>query len=159
MSATGASFMETMPTHPRPTSRPGRTESVVADIKPWRASRRPQTESLGADVGTAGDVEFESLSPQTVPTNPPQPDQGQWARGTVLRAGEETVLCEIAAGDRVWEVPLPRAYFTAEVGYGTSIRIGIQSIDGFRTPIVEVVGIEPKHDPEIAALRDALQAL
>lgn len=164
MSATGASpAYDTVSTslYERSTRPSGQTESLNGRVKAWTNNRPRLTDVNPVPVARSDeDVEFEPLGSVAASKSIAPAEENQWASATVLKVEAEFVTCEISARDRRWEVSLPRVFFAQQdVRYGTPVRIGIRDLNGYRTPVVEVVRVTPRVDPKLEALRAELLAL
>jgi hypothetical protein len=145
----------------RPRLNDGQTQGAPARARAWSADQPSRsTEVRGPGVENSDDdVEFEKLYPRRKEAHVPMDDKSRWAHATVLKVEPESVTCEIRGVDRHWEVSLPRSFFANSVRYGTSVRIGMQSVNGYRTPVVESLDVQPVHDPDLERLRAELEAI
>jgi hypothetical protein len=134
--------------------------SKTRGLSTWRVATEGKTVPSSAELGAIGDeIKFESVRSADDQRHPdPRPENG-YVEGTVLQVDEDTAFCEILVEGNTLQINLPRAYFPEEAQYGTSFRLSMTEINGFRTPKIEVVHIDREPDPELTALREALMAL
>lgn len=145
----------------RGTAHYGPTESASGRAQAWKVDRPWSTEARQQSVDSSDDdIVFEPINSHGKEMHTSIHDRSRWAQATVLKVEPEYVTCEVHGVDRFWEVSLPRIFFPASIRYGTPVRIGIQNVNGYRTPVVESVDIRPTDaDPELEKLRAELESI
>jgi hypothetical protein len=138
----------------------GRTEGVGSLKKAWPTARVRITdaERRAMDSAEESNIEYEPLTVDSG-GRPHRAAVEKWVRATVLKVEAQAVTSELTEGDRTWEVSLPRVLFKEPVEYGTPVRIGLKDLNGYRTPVVEVLAATPVYDGELEELRAALLTL
>ncbi len=136
------------------------TKGAIPAAKAWSTALASITDvnRRAADSTEESEVHFEPLSPPFVGAHS-EAGGDHSVRATVLKVQDDLVTSEVTLGNRTWEVALPRVLFKSPVEYGTPVRIGIKDVDGYRTPVVEVLATVPTQDDEIERLRAELLAL
>jgi hypothetical protein len=136
----------------------GFTQGTRALARAWRNTTPYKTEP-NLELADLDEEAVEAVEKRHSVVAPRRSTESSWVNGAVLKVESESVLCDLVLSDQHWEVSLARSFFPEGVRYGTPVRISMRDIDGYRTPLVEVVDRRPQPDPELEKLKAQLLAL